>query len=162
MKCAGIERLIEAFVDDRLPRRLAGRVAAHITECERCRTRVEEARRVVRALRSSEPARAPQGFSGRVMELVYRDELSSARRGAAAPDPRRVYRRLGYSFVATAAVLSASLLVPRLAYPNLIRPETLAAQLGVGRPAAVARVINDAGLGFRQVIGSDSQDTAER
>lgn len=157
MNCARVDRLAERFVDGRLPARLAARVTVHLARCEHCRVRVEVVRSVTDALRSVEGVRAPQGFSRRVMVRVYREEDATARRGVQL---RRTYRGLGFSFLATAAILSASLSIPRLAYPDLIRPQALAAQLVTGRPEVVARVIDDAGVGFRDLILSGAPEPA--
>ena len=56
--------------------------------------------------------RAPEGFSRRVMEAVYRESL---RGGPAALDPAersRAFRRVGLSFVFSALVLALMLVAP--------------------------------------------------
>lgn len=157
MNCSRVDRLAERFIDGRLAGRLAGRVRIHLAGCERCRMRVEEARSTTRALSRPAGLGAPEGFSQRVMARVYREEERAARRGVQA---RRSYRRLGFAFMATASILTASLFIPRIAYPDLIRPQALAAELAPGRPQVVARVLSDAGVGFRDVVLSGRSKAA--
>jgi len=160
MRCSRVEVLIDRYVDGRLSPRLVARTRCHIERCDRCRALEASALALAGALKP-EVVHAPEGFSGRVMQQVYRAERAEAQGGTQPNEAGRLYRRLGYSFVATAAILSASLLVPRLAYPNLIRPDTLAAELAVGRPAAIARIIDDAGTGLREAIGPTSAGSGE-
>ncbi len=87
--------------------------------------------------------------------------------GAAEPRawPRRaasrLYRRLGWSFMLTAAVLALSLLIPHGAYPTLIRAGEAEAALGAGPSAAVRNALAGAGetvqgaLGENQIGGSN-------
>jgi len=160
MRCWRVEVLIDRYVDGRLSPLLMARTRSHIERCARCRALEASASALASAL-IPEVVQAPKGFSGRVMQQVYRAERVEPRRRTPSNDAGRLYRRLGYSFVATAAILSASLLVPRLAYPNLIRPDALAAELAVGRPAAIARIIDDAGTGLRDAIGPTSAGSGE-
>jgi hypothetical protein len=62
-----------------------------------------------------------------VMDAVYREALVNRgvpvekdRPASVRRAPSRMYRRLGLSFLLTAGVLAASLLVPRVAYPVLV------------------------------------------
>jgi hypothetical protein len=79
--------------------------------------------------RTRETVRAPRGFSYRVMDVVYKESLVGRSQPAEAAAPRagpgllvsRLYRRLGWSFMVTAAVLAVSLLIPHGAYPTLVR-----------------------------------------
>ncbi len=83
---------------------------------------------------------APRGFSQRVMNAVYREALAGAPAGAPRAQSSvrvsRLYRRLALSFMVTAAVLTASLLVPKGAYPTLF--ESGGAGAGLGRAASTA------------------------
>jgi hypothetical protein len=112
--------------------------------------------------RTRDTVRAPRGFAGRVMDAVYRESLGARSRAPEAAGPRvwpratvsRLYRRLGWSFMLTAAVLAASLLIPHGAYPTLIRPGD------PGPSAAVQNALMGAGeavqgaLGEKQIGGS--------
>ena len=108
-------------------------------------------------------ARAPQGFSRRVMDAVFRESLagrSASARGtffaAAArisrPTVARIYRRLGLCFMVTAAVLAASLLIPHAGYSTLIGggPDAV---LGTGPSAAVQNVLVGAGQAVQGALG---------
>jgi hypothetical protein len=98
---------------------------------------------------ATDAVRAPHGFTQRVMEAVYRESL-------AVPTSRltvsRMYRRLGLSFMLTAAVLAASLLVPHGAYPTLISSGADAA-LGVGSAATVQNALLGAGHAVQGALG---------
>jgi hypothetical protein len=111
--------------------------------------------------------RAPHGFARKVMDAVYRESLvgrtavpsASARTTllsdavrASRPMVGRMYRRLGLSFMLTAAVLAASLLVPHGAYTLLIGSGTDAA-LGPGPSAAVQNALVGAGHAVRGALG---------
>jgi hypothetical protein len=101
--------------------------------------------------------RAPQGFSQRVMNAVYREALAGARGGepAGAPSGARVsrlYRRLALSFMLTGAVLAVSLLVPRGAYPTLIGPGAGTA-LGAGPTTAVQSALVGAAEAVQGALG---------
>lgn len=157
MRCRRVDRLIERYVDGRLPNRLASKIAGHLEGCDRCARSIARARIVAEALPATGRMHAPGSLVSRVMDEVHREGIvrrsNADRTGAAAP----LYRRLGYSFVVTAALLVASLFVPRLAYPNLLQSGLLATSLGEGRPAAVAQLIQDAGQRFGAAIGRESE-----
>jgi hypothetical protein len=91
------------------------------------------------------------------METVFREGLGRTQESAGRRVPRQAVRRLGYSFMVAAALLSVSLFIPKLAYPSLIGNERIVANLALGQPAGVARIINDAGMEMRQVVGEQSQ-----
>ena len=159
MRCARVDRLIEVFIDGRLRPSLAIRVQRHLDWCSDCRLRAEEARRVVDAFTGVELHRAPERLASRVIEMVYRESSKETPQSAGRKVPAPAYRRLGYSFMAAAALLSVSLFIPKLAYPNLIGRERIATNLTVGQPAGVARMVNDAGLGIREVVGEQAQSS---
>jgi len=160
MRCGRADRLIERYIDGKLPAGLAGELTEHLDRCERCATRLEEARAVETAFRGSPAVRAPEALFARIMDAVYREEAVRRRQVAPSRGAAPIYRRLGYSFVATAALLAASLFIPRIAYPELLHSQLLAEGLRTGNPAAVARLVQDAGQGFGAVIGGehDSRD----
>ena len=105
--------------------------------------------------RTRDPVRAPRGFADRVMDAVYRESLTGRSQDPEAAGPRawpratvsRLYRRLGWSFMLTAALLAASLLIPHGAYSTLIRP-------GSSSPSvAVQNVLLDAGDVVKEALG---------
>jgi hypothetical protein len=111
--------------------------------------------------------RAPRGFASRVMDVAYKESLAGAplsTEGAGSLARPRLsvsglYRRLGWSFMLTAAVLAGSLLLPHAAYPTLIKAAAAEAALGAGPSAAVQGAIAGAGeivqgaLGEKQIGG---------
>jgi anti-sigma factor RsiW len=129
MRCLEVEGLVDAYVDGTLEETRAADLERHAQGCARCTEALVSARALRRALQGMAPARAPQGFAARVMDAVYRETLTGAPGAAAAAErapagraaaPARAWRRLGYSFMVSAAVLAVSLLVPRAAYPTLV------------------------------------------
>jgi len=111
---------------------------------------------------AADDARAPRGFAQRVMSVVYRESLAgppAAEQGAepgapAAPTPvSRLYRRLALSFMVTAAVLTASLLVPRGAYPTLFESGGAAAGLGTVASTAVNSLLLGAADAIQGALG---------
>lgn len=119
-----------------------------------------------------ESARVPHGFAQRVMNAVYRESLAARPLPAAAlpgraaapgttfghtvsrshPTASRMYRRIGLSFLLTAAVLAASLLVPHGAYPMLIG-SGVEAVLGAGPSEAVQNALLGAGHAVQGALG---------
>jgi anti-sigma factor RsiW len=126
MRCAQVGPLVERYVDGVLDQLSASRVRAHAVTCDRCRARIDAARSLEGFLSVPPAVHAPRGFASRVMDAVYREALVDGRlraerdaRGPSAAAPSRMYRRLGLSFLLTAGVLAATLLIPRVAYPSL-------------------------------------------
>lgn len=151
MRCRQVDRLIEPYLDGRLTGARVSRLEEHLHRCPSCRARVGEAARVRQVLAEEVRPQAPHGFAARVMSQVYAEE--SLRRPARARQGRvPVYRRLGYSFMASAAVLGLSLFIPRLAYPSIIGTQAVALELGRSRPASVVQILDDAGRGVGRVI----------
>jgi hypothetical protein len=98
--------------------------------------------------------RAPRGFTDRVMSAVYREALSpQAAETTASPTVLRLYRRIGLSFMLTAAVLAGSLLVPKAAYPTLIAPAESGAALGSGTTTAVQGALAGAAMTVQGALG---------
>lgn len=162
MRCSRVDRYIERYLDERLPQYRRQQVAEHLRGCPRCQLHLEEAKGVTLSLEATERQHAPEGFSARVMNEVFREQRQARREEPRRPEVGRIYRRLGYSFVTTAAVLTLSLFVPRIAYSNLIHADLLAANLEKGRPASVERIINNAGQGMRSMIGGETVETGVR
>jgi anti-sigma factor RsiW len=137
MRCAQVKPLVERYVDGVLDAARVSQVDAHTMTCPRCRKRIQEARGLLGVLAAEPVIRAPLGFASRVMDAVYQEALAGAPgrvekdgRLSAGAAPGRMYRRLGLSFLLTAGVLAASLLVPRVAYPSL-------AESGLSRGSSV-------------------------
>jgi len=111
--------------------------------------------------RTRDTVRAPHGFASRVMDLVYKESLAGGRLSTGGDDPRawprltvsRLYRRVGWSFMLTAAVLAVSLLIPHGAYPTLIRAAGAEAALGAGPSAAVQGALVGAGEAVQGALG---------
>jgi anti-sigma factor RsiW len=153
MRCGEVRLLTAAFVEGSLGASQARLVEAHTAGCLRCSRELALERRVLEALRTAPPVRAPKGFSDKVMEGVYLQALH----GSSAPEPdapalrrlpARGYRRLGLSFVVTAAVLAASLLIPRVAYPTLFT----SADLGTGSATVVREMVQGADRAVQQIL----------
>jgi anti-sigma factor RsiW len=126
MRCAQVGLLVERYVDGALDPGQASEVSAHAMTCAGCRARIDAARSLAGFLSARPVVQAPRGFATRVMDAVYREALVDGRlrvernvSGPAAAAPSRMYQRLGLSFLLTAGVLAATLLIPRLAYPAL-------------------------------------------
>jgi anti-sigma factor RsiW len=123
MRCGKADGLIEAYVDGRLPAPLAAEMERHLVSCARCRVRVETARHVASSLAGEPAVRAPEGFADRVMNAVYNAALAGApepeRGGRPVRIPARSFRRMGFSFILSAAVLAVGLFIPEAAYPRL-------------------------------------------
>jgi hypothetical protein len=111
--------------------------------------------------RAAGDIRAPGGFAERVMSQVYREALApraaptagaAGTAGMAPAGARRMYRRLGLSFLLTAAVLGASLLVPRAAYTSLV---AFGERPGVrgGSVETVKSALEGAGSTVRGILG---------
>ena len=113
-----------------------------------------------------ENVHAPSGFARKVMDSVYRESLAGRSSPAAAagrgtvlsaavrmsrPTVARMYRRLGLSFMLTAAVLAASLLVPHGTYSTIIGSGFAAP--GTGPSATVQRVLLGAGHAVQGALG---------
>lgn len=105
------------------------------------------------------PVRAPRGFAQRVMNEVYREAVAgrpaAAEAAPGAPVPLRVsrlYRRVGLSFMITAAVLAVSLLVPRGSYGSLIEAAAGKA-LGPGPSNAVETALSGAASAVQGALG---------
>jgi anti-sigma factor RsiW len=160
-----VNRIVDAYVDGRLAPSLGTELEEHLRGCSRCREILAQARGIGEALSSIVPATAPAGFADRVMARVYRQALAG--RAAAAADGKtaraeannaaavRTYRRLGLSFMLTAGVLAASLLVPRAAYTRLL--VSSGADIAQGSTALVQTVMAGAGDTVRDALGESGR-----
>jgi len=153
MRCAQVGPLVERYVDGALDEARASEVAAHAAGCGPCRARIAAAQAVRDALAAEPAIRAPRGFSARVMDAVYREALTGAPFGPRAGEPiravgaGRMYRRLGLSFLLTAGVLAASLLIPRVAYPSLAE-----SGLSQGKGVVVRSALDGADTAVRGIL----------
>lgn len=163
MRCARIDAMIDRYVDGVLPPGLAAVVSAHAESCPRCAGRIADARRLLGAFAAEPQVLAPPGFTGRVMDAVYRAALSgapdeSATVNAARPGSwtlarLRTYRRLGLSFMLAAAVLTAGLVLPQSFYPEVIRTDRVAAGLARDGQSAVRDALHGAGRTVQVALG---------
>jgi anti-sigma factor RsiW len=153
MRCSRAEPLIERFVDGQCGPAETRAIEAHALTCARCTARIASARALVAEMGRAPAVHAPRGFAAKVMEGVYRQALA----GQPAEEPRvpartvnRMYRRLAFSFMITAGVLTASLVIPRVAYPTLI---ARGSEAGIGGSAAVQSVLAGADKTVRGILG---------
>jgi anti-sigma factor RsiW len=162
MKCAQVERLVDALVDGRLAGGQRAAVEEHAAGCERCTRSIRRAREIREAFRVSPAVRAPAGFAERVMARVYQQALREvplsadrARAGeqgvAAAARAARAYRRMGLSFLLTAGVLAVSLLIPRIAYPAIVGRQ--GTQIAQGSESVVRGLLSGAEHTDRGALG---------
>ena len=158
MRCPQVRSLLDRYIDGRLAPSLADEIAAHLEYCWRCTRELADARKVLAGLVSSPIVRAPAGFRQRVMAEVYRQSLpgqQSLARGA-RQDSRRgaFYRRLGLAFVSSAAILTASLAVPRVSYPSILASRAVETDLSAGSASIVRMSLIGADRVVREALGS--------
>jgi anti-sigma factor RsiW len=183
MRCGNVEPLVERYVDGVLDAPMAQDVERHVRTCGRCTARVAAARRLQAAFAAEPLVRAPRGFTSAVMDAVYREALAPqhaadgegmerqgadggraawglsafARTGARSPLPvLRMYRRLGLSFVLTAVVLTASLLIPRFSYPALLTEQGIGAGVGRGSAVIAQGTLENANQAMRVLMGGNT------
>ena len=163
MRCRDVGPLADAFAEGRLPKDLAREIEHHAATCARCASLVLDARAVRAALSSAPHARAPRGFTDRVMTAVYRQALVGAaerREEAAKVRAAATYRRLGISFVVTAGILAISLLVPRAAYTGLLTGR--GGEIGTGSNVMVRQVMTGAADAVQEVLGESGKEGVTR
>jgi anti-sigma factor RsiW len=172
-----VEPLIERYVDGALEEPLSREVEKHVGSCARCAARVSAARQLLSAFAADPTVRAPRGFADRVMDAVYREALiprpaESGSRDAGRevgrtrllPTIARMYRRLGLSFMLAAAVLAASLFIPRVAYPALFSQNGADAGFDTGRGgiAVVRNALDGADNAVRELLGEPQNGGSHR
>jgi len=81
MRCEDADGLIDAFVEDALPRASQSELAAHVEKCARCRLAVEASRRLSAAL-SRLPSAAPSAAADARALAVVEEERAWTRRRA--------------------------------------------------------------------------------
>ena len=89
--------------------------------------------RIAAAAAREPPIRAPESLLANVMEAVYRESL----RGGAA----QAYRLICLSFVLSAALVAAALLVPAGILPAIMRPGGVADALGAEGQSVVRNAL---------------------
>ena len=159
MRCAQVEKLVDALVDGRLAAPIAIAVQEHAAGCERCTRSISLAGGMRVAFREVPAVRAPAGFARKVMAGVYQQTLQgmplSASGGPAAEHAAtsvaRAYRRMGLSFLLTAGVLALSLLVPRIAYPAIVGRQ--GTQIAQGSASVVRGLLSGADHTVRGALG---------
>lgn len=168
MRCMRVEPLIERYVDGALEEPLSREVEKHVGSCARCAARVSAARRLLSAFAAEPAVRAPRGFTDRVMDAVYREAVAprpaESIRTRSLTTLARMYRRLGLSFMLTAVVLTASLFIPRAAYPTLFSQNGSGTGFGrgSGSTAAVRNALEKADNGVRGLLGEPQNGGSHR
>jgi anti-sigma factor RsiW len=168
MRCERFRMLMERYMDKTLPPRPSERAAVHAARCPACRASLEDALRI-RALLASAPEPSPPADLGaRIMERVmlewdrYPADVRGARSARGRPNG---YRRLGLSLVVAAAVLGVSLLIPGIAYTEVLAPALGHSRnpWGIEQPRTVKVMIDSADLTVgRMVLGHDETRTGRR
>jgi anti-sigma factor RsiW len=164
MRCARVDELADRYVDGLLDAGLAAGVADHERRCARCARRIADARRLAGALARPAALRAPAGFGSRVMDSVYRAALAGipepadggedAALAARGREGRlRTYRRLGLSFMLSAAVFAAMLVVPQGFLPAAVRAERVAAGFSRDGTSSVKDALDGAGRTVQDMLG---------
>lgn len=95
-----VRESLSAYIDGEVAAAERARIGAHLESCEECRQYLDELRRTVAFIQSSEPVRAPEGFRAQVRSKL---EEGTSRSGVAMrwPQLRWSWRTAG----AVAAVL---------------------------------------------------------
>ncbi len=173
MRCAQVDELADRYVDGQLEPGLAAAVAEHERTCARCARRIADARRLAGAMAAPVAARAPSGFAARVMDSVYRAALAGAPDAVEAAQGRapaglreaiaratrtsearlRTYRRLGLSFMLSAAVFAAMLVVPQGFLPAAVRTERVAAGFSREKQSSIKGALDGAGRTVQAALG---------
>ena len=95
------------------------------------------------------------------MNAVYREAWKQGAAARAQPAPSaKAVRRLGLSFVLSAVVLAASLLMPNAGYSTLIKTQSIAAVLSPGGMPQVRDLLDNAGSVARGAL--ETQGGASR
>lgn len=186
MRCAQVDLLVERHVDGLLELPAAREVEAHGRTCPRCAARIAAARRLRTALESEPAIQAPRGFTDAVMDAVYKEALAPRSRrsrtagestaaswglargreapsmAGARPALGRMYRRLGFSFVVTAAVLAASLFIPRASYDTLLGVRESESGFVAGGSTAVQAVLQNADEAVMGILGEHRNGGSRR
>lgn len=166
MTCARVDELADRYVDGRLEPAVSAAVAGHEVRCARCARRIADARRLAGVLASPAALRAPSGFASRVMDSVYRaalagipdpgaDQAAEQLRAeeAARGDRHRTYRRLGLSFLLSAAVCAAMLVVPQGLLPAAVRTGGVAAGFSRAGDSQIKGALDGAGRTVQAALG---------
>lgn len=164
MRCNRVDRLLERYLDGVLTGRTAEAVRNHLARCPRCAASERLARTVARGAAAADPAAgyaAPAHLAERVMAEVYRLPLPGGKLAEAGERSGVTggFRRLGLSFISSAILLAASLLVGRGGYSSVVDAGLLAADLGKGEPTVVMEILRSAG---GVVEGLTAPEAAER
>jgi hypothetical protein len=88
--------------------------------------------------------RAPDGLLDSVMRAVYRESLRGSPGLEEPAAAARAYRRIGWSFVLSAALVAAALLVPSGLLPAGARADGVARVLRAGEQSVVRNVLSGA------------------
>lgn len=108
-----VKDLLSGYLDEQVSAQEQARIRRHLDQCEDCRRHLEELRRTVALLQTSEPVRAPEGFRATVHSKV--EEVASQ------PKISLRWPRLRWSW-RTAGAVAAALLVGIFSV-NLLRQQ---------------------------------------
>jgi len=143
MKCSRATAPHGAIVDGVLPKRIAACVQEHIHACALCAARQKTVQRIHESLVVRPEVHLPEGFSVRVMNAVHEYVHTNQIKLAGAAKPLWLYRRLGYSFVLSAAMLVAGLFIPAFSYTRLMPNDCACVQQqGTGQGKRLAKRMN--------------------
>jgi len=141
VSCRTAGLLLDRYVDGALKPGRAEEIAAHLESCAACARRAALARRLASGLASPSAVPAPAGFRGKVMDEVHRLGMAGypSRAEEVDREARRggFYRRLGFCFMVSAALLAISLGIPRASYPTIVASKVVAADLAADRASIV-------------------------
>jgi len=75
MNCKTIEKYLSVYIDGELEETMRQKVAAHISQCPRCRAKADELKSAAKELSQASKVRAPADFTKRLYERLERPPL---------------------------------------------------------------------------------------
>jgi hypothetical protein len=118
--------------------------------------------RIAAAAAGEPPLHAPAHLLGSVMDAVYRESMRGPVEPEAPAVPTRTYRRMGLSFVLSAALVVAALLVPPGLLPSAVRPDGLAVALNAEGQSVVRSALVGANALVRGALTPDVEGGTQR
>jgi len=106
LRCAGIQRFVDTYLDGEFAERERGELEAHLNECESCRAKVQRHAEFKRQFKEAAPReQAPAALRNRVLRSIRKEQ-----------QPQRTWRRWASRAmpVAAAGGLIATFLVSRV------------------------------------------------
>ncbi len=148
MRCSTVDSLLDKYVDGKLEADTVKEMATHVASCDACSRSLAQAVGLASALASAPDGAAPAGFRARVMSEVHHLAMEGypSRAGAADREAQRgrFYRRLGLSFMLSAALLAVSLVIPPASYPTILATGAVAADLSAAGTPKVRAALTGA------------------